>query len=86
MNLLSGSEAQRDLAMTKDRVMVKADGVPTYTLPDIAYHKEQGSIVNLILCRQCAGMLIIMRKYQDCKIWSSKLLEHESRSGNPCNL
>lgn len=25
----------------KDRVMVKADGVPTYTLPDIAYHKDK---------------------------------------------
>jgi len=25
----------------KDRVMVKADGVPTYTLPDIAYHKNK---------------------------------------------
>lgn len=26
---------------TKDRVMVKADGVPTYTLPDIAYHRNK---------------------------------------------
>ncbi len=25
----------------KDRVLVKADGVPTYTLPDIAYHKNK---------------------------------------------
>lgn len=25
----------------KDRVMVKSDGVPTYTLPDIAYHKNK---------------------------------------------
>lgn len=25
----------------KDRVMVKADGVPTYTLPDIGYHREK---------------------------------------------
>ncbi|MGB7340999.1 MAG: arginine--tRNA ligase [Phototrophicaceae bacterium] len=25
----------------KDRVMVKADGVPTYTLPDIAYHRNK---------------------------------------------
>jgi len=25
----------------KDRVMVKADGVPTYRLPDIAYHKNK---------------------------------------------
>ena len=25
----------------KDRVMVKSDGVPTYTLPDIAYHRDK---------------------------------------------
>lgn len=25
----------------KDRVMVKSDGVPTYTLPDIAYHRNK---------------------------------------------
>ncbi|MEO1290009.1 MAG: arginine--tRNA ligase, partial [Chloroflexota bacterium] len=25
----------------KDRVMVKADGIPTYTLPDIAYHRNK---------------------------------------------
>lgn len=25
----------------KDRVLVKSDGVPTYTLPDIAYHKNK---------------------------------------------
>lgn len=25
----------------KDRVLVKADGVPTYTLPDIAYHRNK---------------------------------------------
>ena len=25
----------------KDRVMVKSDGVPTYTLPDIAYHSDK---------------------------------------------
>ncbi|MCA9893085.1 MAG: arginine--tRNA ligase [Anaerolineae bacterium] len=25
----------------KDRVMVKSDGIPTYTLPDIAYHKNK---------------------------------------------
>jgi arginyl-tRNA synthetase len=25
----------------KDRVMVKSDGVPTYTLPDIAYHRSK---------------------------------------------
>ncbi len=25
----------------KDRVMVKSDGVPTYTLPDIAYHQDK---------------------------------------------
>ncbi|MCI0709312.1 MAG: arginine--tRNA ligase, partial [Chloroflexi bacterium] len=26
---------------TKDRILVKSDGVPTYTLPDIAYHKNK---------------------------------------------
>lgn len=26
---------------SKDRIMVKSDGVPTYTLPDIAYHKNK---------------------------------------------
>lgn len=29
------------LGDTEDRVMVKADGVPTYTLPDIAYHRNK---------------------------------------------
>lgn len=29
------------LGDSEDRVMVKADGVPTYTLPDIAYHRNK---------------------------------------------
>ena len=30
-----------ELGDEKDRVMVKSDGLPTYTLPDIAYHQDK---------------------------------------------
>jgi arginyl-tRNA synthetase len=30
-----------DFGDDKDRVLVKSDGIPTYTLPDIAYHKNK---------------------------------------------
>ena len=33
--------ATTKLGDQKDRVLIKSDGVPTYTLPDIAYHKNK---------------------------------------------
>ncbi len=62
----------------KDRVMVKSDGTPTYTLPDIAYHKnklERGFdlLVNILGADHGTQYQVVRRAIQALGMDASKI-------------